>query len=60
VFFVGVVVAEHGPEHVDPPSGEGEHSLGVALAFGSLAVIEGPGGGTVLDADHGRGIEDAL
>jgi len=32
----------------------------VALALGSLAVIEGPGGGTVLDADHGRGVEDAL
>ena len=31
MFFVGVVVAEHGPEHVDPPSGEGEHSLGVHL-----------------------------
>jgi hypothetical protein len=54
------VVPEHGPENVDPPSGQGEHSLSVALALGSLAVIEGPGGGTALDADHGRGVENAL
>src|SRR5215213_4832780 len=33
---------------------------GVPLALGAFAVVEGPGCGASLDADHGRGVEDAL
>jgi hypothetical protein len=40
-FFVGAVVAEHGPEDVDTAAGEGEHCLFVAFAFGSLALEVG-------------------
>jgi hypothetical protein len=36
------VVAEHGPKDVYPSAGEGEHGLAMALALGSLAVIERP------------------
>ena len=59
-FLVGLVIAEHGPEHVDPSAGQGEYGLGVPLALGAFAVVEGPGCGASLDADHGRGVEDAL
>jgi hypothetical protein len=41
LFLVGTVVAEHGPEHVDASSGEGQDSLGVPLALGSFAVVVG-------------------
>ena len=40
-FLVGPVVAEHGPEHVDPSAGEGEDGLGVSFALGSFALVEG-------------------
>ena len=52
LFLVGLVVAEHGPEHVDASSGEGEDGLGVPLALGSFAVVVGLRGWAVLDADH--------
>jgi hypothetical protein len=34
--MVATVVAEHGPEHVDASSDEGQDRLGVSLALGSL------------------------
>jgi hypothetical protein len=53
LFLVWLVVAEHGPEHVDASSGEGQYRLGVPLALGSFAVVIGLRGWAVLDADHG-------
>ena len=50
LFLVGAVVAEHGPEHVDASSGEGQDSLGVPFATGSFAVVVGVRGWAVLDA----------
>ncbi len=29
-FYVWLVIAEHGPEHLDPSAGEGEHSMAVS------------------------------
>jgi hypothetical protein len=52
LFLVGTVVAEHGPEHVDASSGEGQDSLGVAIALGSFTVVVGRRGWAALDADH--------
>jgi hypothetical protein len=37
--LVDGVVAEHGPQDVETSAGQGEHSLGVGFAFGSLAVV---------------------
>jgi hypothetical protein len=54
------LVAEHGPEHVDPAAGEGEDGLAVPFALGSFALVVGAGGGTALDADERGGVEDAL
>jgi hypothetical protein len=42
LFLVGTVVAEHGPEHVDASSGEGQDRPGVAACLGgSFAVVWG-------------------
>ena len=54
------MVADHGPKDVYPSAGEGEYGLAMALALGSLAVIERPRGGACLDADQRRGVGDAL
>ena len=34
-------VAQQCPEHVDPPAGQGDQGLGVALSLGAFAVVEG-------------------
>src|SRR5919107_109986 len=59
-FFVATLVAEHGPEHVDPAAGEGEDGLTVPFALGSFALVVAAGGGTALDADERGGVEHAL
>jgi hypothetical protein len=38
----GGSVTQHRPQHIDPPTRQGDQGLGVPLAFGSLAVVEGP------------------
>ena len=50
---VGGVVAQHGPQDVEASAGQGEDGLGVGFAFGSLAVVVGPGGGVGADGDLG-------
>jgi hypothetical protein len=42
---------EHGQEHVDSLVSEDDHGLGMPLALGSLAVVEGSRGWAALDAD---------
>jgi len=49
---VGGAVAEHDPEKVEAAPGQGEHGLGVGLAFGALSVVVGPGGGQLFRAER--------
>jgi hypothetical protein len=58
-FLVGGVVAEHGPDDVDPSSGEGDEGLLVGLSFSSFPVVEGTGGWAVLEAGQGGEIAGA-
>src|SRR3712207_9480220 len=39
----GGSVTQHRPYDVDPPACQGDQGLGMPLAFGSLALVEGPG-----------------
>ena len=57
--LVRLAIAEHGPEHVDPPAREGNQRLVVPLALTALALVEGAAGRTVERAE-GRLIKDAL
>ena len=36
-------ISQHCPQDIDPPSGEGDHGLGVPLALSPFAIIIGPG-----------------
>nr|AAF08612.1 unknown [Mycobacterium avium] len=51
--LVDSVVAQHGPQDVEAPAGQGEDGLGVGFAFGSFAVVVGPGCGVGTDGDLG-------
>lgn len=51
--LVDRVIAEHGPQDVEPAMGQGDDGLGVGFAYGSFAVVEGAGGGIVADRDLG-------
>src|SRR5215210_2691576 len=53
-------VAQHRPQDVDPSSGERDEGLGVPLALGPLAVVEGPGVRRAAQAGKSREEEDAL
>ena len=50
-FLVGGVVAEHGPDDVDPAAGWRDEGLFVGFAFGAFAVVEAPGGGLFFRLD---------
>ena len=39
----GGSVTQHRPQDVHPPACQGDQGLGMPLAFGSLALVEGPG-----------------
>src|SRR5215207_5242649 len=41
--FVGGSVTQHRPHNIDPPTRQGDESLGVPLTLGPLAIVEGPG-----------------
>ena len=56
----GSSVAQHRPHDVDPPTRQGDQSLGVPLALSSLAVVEGPGLRGATQAGKGRLVEDPL
>jgi hypothetical protein len=59
VLIVGAV-SQHRPKDVDPPSSEGDHSLGVSLTLGTFSPVEGP---APLVAQHRamrRLVEDSL
>ncbi len=53
-------VAHHGPQHIDSPTGEGDHGLAVPLAFSPLAIVEGPTRLVVAQAGEGGLVEDLL
>src|SRR5215210_5791763 len=53
-------VAQHRPQDVDPSSGERDEGLGVPLALGPLALVEGPGVRRAAQAGKSREEEDAL
>ena len=38
--MVEALVAEHGPQHVDPSSGEGQDGVGVPFAFRAFTRVE--------------------
>jgi len=38
VGVVGALVAQHGPQHVDPPAGEGQNGVGVSFAVPSARL----------------------
>src|SRR6266481_5674075 len=48
--LVGGAVAEHGPQRVDAPPGEGDEGLLMRLALGSFTFVERSRRGTVLQA----------
>jgi hypothetical protein len=39
----GASVAQHRPDNIDPPTRQSDESLGVPLALGPLAIVEGSG-----------------
>ena len=40
VGLVEALVAEHGPQHVDPSSGEGQDGVGMSFAFRAFTRVE--------------------
>src|SRR4051812_2486543 len=60
VGVVAALVAQHGPQHVDPPSGEGQDGVGVSFTFRAFACVEALGLVGPADAVHGRVVKDAL
>src|SRR5215211_398657 len=56
----GGSVAQHRPQHVDPPTSEGDHCLGVPLALSPLTVVESPGLRDATQAGERRLVEDPL
>src|SRR5918999_3946419 len=56
----GGPVSQHRPEDVHPPPRQGDHGLGVPLAFAPLAVVEGPRLGYGPHAGEGGLVEDPL
>jgi hypothetical protein len=54
----GGPVAQHRPQHVDPPASESDEGLGVPLALGPLALVEGPGLRGATQAGEGRVVEE--
>src|SRR5688572_33480303 len=56
----GGPVTQHRPQDVDPPTGQSDQGLGVLLALGSLAIVEGPGVGRRAQAGKRRLVEDPL
>ena len=53
-------VAQHRPQDVDSPASERNQSLGVPLAFVSLAVVEGSGLRWTAQAGKRQLVEDPL
>ena len=39
----GGSVAQHRPDNIDPPTRQGDESLGVPFALSPLAIVEGSG-----------------
>jgi len=58
--FEGCSVAQHRPQDIDPPAGEGDERLGMPLTLPSLAVVEGPGLRRAAQTGEGRLVEDPL
>jgi len=57
--FESLLVADHGPEDVDPPSSQSYEGLGVPFTLRTLAVVERPGRRRT-QAGEGRLVEDPL
>src|SRR5215207_2075 len=56
--FEGSPVAQHRPQDVDPPAGEGDQGLSVFLAFPPLAVVEGSRLGRAAETSESGLVED--